>query len=352
MKVMVGLLITALALCGGAALAGDWHNSATLVCSDCHTMHFSAQHGYDGVNPIVLGATGPNENLIKAPTRNELCLTCHDGSANAPDVYAANTGTHVRNAGALNKLGDAGAYADYKGHTLGALASAPGGTWTPDPTTGITCGSCHSTHGSTYYRNMKNKPGGSADSTYVTYAIGTNDLTKDVFERDATLGQVATHYDVANVDFNEPDSTKSAYANWCKSCHTNFHGVSGGTEVGGASGGDISSGHGVVPEVEGVPWHRHPSADVNIGQNSNSKLTQYNHVTHVNKVKVMSNSGDWGNTSTDVTPSCFSCHKSHGNQNAFGLIHMSGTGTLSEQGDDGSGNNVRGLCRQCHSQGT
>ena len=26
--------------------AGDFHRNASLVCSDCHTMHFSQQHGH------------------------------------------------------------------------------------------------------------------------------------------------------------------------------------------------------------------------------------------------------------------------------------------------------------------
>jgi hypothetical protein len=44
-----------------------------------------------------------------------------------------------------------------------------------------------------------------------------------------------------------------------------------------------------------------------------------------------------------------SCHKSHGNQNAFGLIFMSGTGTITDNGDGGA---YRDLCRQCHRQGS
>ena len=62
----------------------------------------------------------------------------------------------------------------------------------------------------------------------------------------------------------------------------------------------------------------------------------------------MSASGNWA-TGTDVTPSCFSCHKAHGNKNPFGLIYMSGTGTVTEQGDTG-GRALEDLCRQCHSQ--
>jgi hypothetical protein len=41
--------------------------------------------------------------------------------------------------------------------------------------------------------------------------------------------------------------------------------------------------------------------------------------------------------------------KGHGNQNAFGLIYMLGTGTVTEQGDDGV--DARNMCRQCHGMG-
>jgi hypothetical protein len=44
-----------------------------------------------------------------------------------------------------------------------------------------------------------------------------------------------------------------------------------------------------------------------------------------------------------------SCHKAHGNQNSFGLIYMSGTGTVTEEGDDGV--QAKDLCKQCHVQG-
>jgi len=57
-----------------------------------------------------------------------------------------------------------------------------------------------------------------------------------------------------------------------------------------------------------------------------------------------------GDATTDktITPSCFSCHKGHGNNNTFGLIFMGGNSTISEEGDGGS---FRGMCHQCHSQG-
>jgi hypothetical protein len=72
--------------------------------------------------------------------------------------------------------------------------------------------------------------------------------------------------------------------------------------------------------------------------------------------KVMDSQGLWtgaynattrtGNNT--LTPSCFSCHKGHGNKSAFGLIFMGGTAAPSEEGDGGD---YRLMCRGCHRQG-
>ena len=106
-----------------------------------------------------------------------------------------------------------------------------------------------------------------------------------------------------------------------------------------------------MTSTNATPWKRHPTADVNIGESGTSttyisSLARYNTVT--NKVKVMDSQGTWLGTNTTLTPSCFSCHKAHGNKNPFGLIFMNGTGTRTEEGDGGV---YKDLCRQCHSEG-
>ena len=70
------------------------------------------------------------------------------------------------------------------------------------------------------------------------------------------------------------------------------------------------------------------------------------------RVKVMDSQGLWNGTTADntVTPSCFSCHKAHGNRNAFGLIFING-GVATAPTEDGNGGVYKDLCRQCHTQG-
>ena len=356
----IGLILAFVVLSVGAVVAGDYHNGDTLKCYECHTMHYSQNHTYTGgaqptTGPGALGAGGPHEYLLRS-NGNDLCLACHDGQTTAPDVYAANTNTYVRQAGALNKEGDTGDYATYKGHTLGSTATAPGGTFV-HASIGLQCIDCHQQHaytgyGMTYptgyvnkqWRNLIGQPGTAASTIPVTYAKTTNDTTLDIFERDPALGQLSTHYAVGNQDFNEPTSTASAIASWCQGCHTDFHGDKGSTNM----GGNPATNH---------DWKRHPVADINIGAQSSgghSSISEFAGTGKTTWVQVMSKDGNWDYATADATreytPSCFSCHKSHGNKNPFGLLYMKGTGTLNEEGDT-DGTQAKDLCKQCHVQG-
>ncbi len=338
------ILILAAATLGGlaaVAMAGDYHTGGSLVCTDCHVAHYSQSHAYDGVAfAPPLGPAGPYQDLLRNEV-NDLCLTCHNGQSWAPDVFGDNTnGAGNRLAGALNAapghLANDADYEDVNGHSLWSTSTAPGGTF--NNAEGLECTNCHAQHGiASQYRNLLSR--GIFTGKTLTYATSTNDMTKDVFER------AARAYTEADVDFNEPDVTKSAYGAWCSPCHVDFHGSGGAANMGGASGGTGST--------NANPWKRHPTADVNIGASGPtatfiSNLSQFN--SHANRVKVMDSQGLWNGTPADntVSPSCFSCHKSHGNKNAFGLVYMTGTGTVTEEGDGGQ---YRDLCRQCHSQG-
>ena len=334
MKMLKLLIMVSMVLVWGAiALAGDYHSGSSLLCSDCHIMHASQSHGYnaDGTGDIPPYDTSSAHEFLLRNSVTELCLGCHDGQAGIADVMHTNVNSDVRAAGALNMPGSGTAAS---GHSMGSTDVAPGGTWANGD--GFTCTDCHQQHGynpvGDPYRNLHYAPGDWAGAALlVDYATGTNDPLVDVFQ---TVATGANHYAWDNVAFNEPDITGSAYADYCKACHTDFHGVSGSAEMGGASG---------------TNWLRHPNADVEIGGvgGGHSSAAVYN--GHTNQVKVMSASGMWDGSNADLTPSCMSCHKAHGNQNAFGLIFMSGSGaTVSEEGDGGSG--ASALCGQCHVQ--
>lgn len=327
--------------------AGDYHFGVDLVCSDCHTMHYSQSHGPnpDGGGILVPLSDGPHEYLLRNDI-NELCLSCHNGTAFAPDVLESHSNGYVRQAGALNEEGGNGQYPPPTGHTLNSTAVAPGSNpaWSnPD---GLNCVNCHAPHGrapSGYptqggYRNLYSPTGKS-----ITYSRGdvegANPLDRWIHE-DVSSGVAAPHYGVQAVTFNEPDQLASGYGDFCKSCHVEFHGAVGGVEVGG-----IGS-----PAEEFI---RHPQAGVNIGALGGGHSNLSRLTAKVNQIQVMSplgqKAGSYNGTDTGLTPSCMSCHKSHGNQNAFGLVFMVGTGALTEEGDNGV--DSRNTCRQCHTQG-
>ncbi|MHB9035815.1 MAG: cytochrome c3 family protein [Armatimonadota bacterium] len=334
MKKLLGSLqvLSMVALASGPSVAGLAHVGSRLICSDCHTMHYSMQHNYRGrATDLVTDTSGPFQGLLKA-SPNDLCLACHDGTGVAPDVLTNPSDDFPRQAGALNRIGTAGGYETWMGHTLDSKDIAPGGTWS-DSERGLSCVDCHAQHGIvSQFRNLwsSDVAGDKFQGKTLTYAFGdSNDITKDVWLHDGF--DIPHRYGVVGTEFNEPDAARSRYGEWCSSCHANFH---GSANVGG---GAASS-----------PWKRHPTADINIGANTenSSSLTAFQ--SHTNRVKVMSSTGNWS-AGTDVTPSCFSCHKAHGNKNPFGLIYMSGTGTVTEEGDTG-GMAMQDLCRQCHAQ--
>lgn len=342
---VVALAVLALA---STSLAGDFHAGISLKCSDCHVMHYSQTHGYNGNGggfAVPVGGSGPYHFLLRNDI-NDLCLTCHDGSSFAPDVFEEHSNGYVRQGGSLNDLDSSGPYYPADGHTLNSTDVAPGSDSAWSNSDGLNCTNCHGAHGAGFansYRNLGGYGTVGGPGNEITYSRGdvdgANDLNLWVFE-DVSGGTNNAHYGVGSITFNEPGGVDSGYANFCKGCHTDFHGAVGGAEIGGVGS----------PAEEFV---RHPAAGADIGAigGGHSDLARF--VGKANQVQVMSPTGQragaYDGTDTGLTASCMSCHKGHGNQNAFGLIYMLGTGTIDEEGDDGI--DARNMCRQCHGMG-
>jgi cytochrome c553 len=328
------------------AQAGEYHSlhNETLFCDNCHQFSSSkvvdtGEHGFRD-NP---------ESDIHQPSNlltrlgNKVCTSCHDNNPDVSDVVGANKGRSpgiVREAGALNMVGGRYPYNEGNGHTLGIVAPAPGSRPMWMPKDGLMCIDCHDPHGENpngnAYRNLKAFPGNTpSPGVLVTYSIGSHDPSRDVYVRSRL------DYDASNIDFNEPSSNRSAIAEFCQGCHTEFHGSKGEVEVGGETG---------------IAWIRHPSSDADIGwvgeRHSSKQIFAGDWIQKDNFVKVTTKTGNWTPNSAqevvDHSPTCLSCHKAHGNRNSFGLIFMGNTGQITEEGTPGG--QYIDLCRQCHVQ--
>jgi len=279
----------------GIAQGGDWHFGSKLVCSDCHTIHDSANSQpmrYDGV-------AAPAPDMLRAATSLALCIYCHDGTrADAPDVIAP-VAYVADPAGGF--FANSGGVASGNAHNLGMPSSEipPGG----DNSVLLTCTTCHAPHGNSNYRNLQHNPVGSANVPDVTVVV--NQIVK------ANGSNPNTVYIPANLVY------KSGISQWCGACHSVFFGKSADKE-GSAS-----------------PWLRHPS-DQTI---STSKHVDDQHWSGsiMNRVPIQSPNDDTIPSGDDQV-FCLSCHKAHGSAKPFGLIYADGA-TLTS------------TCQQCHSQG-
>jgi hypothetical protein len=120
------------------AAGGAWHYGASMVCSDCHTQHNSA----NGQPMRTDNDPTPAPMLLRRGTTLELCLSCHDGSRP--------TTAH---------------------HLDTSIAQVPPGGTVPVV---LTCTTCHDPHGNDNYRNLRPDPTKSGLTPVSITAVQTN----------------------------------------------------------------------------------------------------------------------------------------------------------------------------------
>lgn len=305
--------------------AGDYHTKEdnTLLCNQCHTMHYSEQHTYEGL-PTGSGEVpltgGPNVNLLRQP-KTELCLACHDGQTFAPDVVGANTNTYTRGAGPLT---DGGLdYPNTSGHSLGDTAVSPYGTWNGNLAEGLMCTHCHETHGNQYYRNLVTDPGNSTGIT-VSHMTGDNIQYDNLEDPKPSIQQLsktpmATHYGLGNIKYRQNSTTfgETSYglSHWCVGCHDSYG-------------------------LEHPNNHSLPDPSVMQGRSASPWFG-----TLQSRVPVISPSDTIPGTDldSDNMPFCGTCHKAHGSNHPNGELWDDASTIAPEDGalmDD--------TCVQCH----
>ncbi len=298
-----------------------YHFGATLVCSDCHSVHYSETHDLQGNAgqgaPALQG--GPTAKLLRRGSALDLCLACHDGQSGMPDVVGADSnGLAQRAAGHFGAPGEA----NFRGHNL---SGAPGDLCTRCHWQGmaggtVQCIDCHNQHGNGRYRNLQwaSWPGGEP-------------MIK-AFIRPGVAG--LQRYERVNIAYPAPTAGDGSFrevTNICIDCHHSFF----------------------APSYTGStsPYHRHPGV--------NSEWDAYYPIdrpgagtdpanwtsggvgfTAPRVGFVVAGASDFSAASTVAASNqvfCLSCHRAHGSDQAFSTVW------------DYGNRNAAG-CQQCHNR--
>ena len=338
--VMVAAITPAVGQAAAPSIPLPYHNGGTLLCYDCHAMHYSQQHDVSGAagEGIPSLGGGPTGKLLRRATSTQLCLACHDGQVGIPDVMKGDT----------NGLGDnraAGFFSEdpgtstYRGHNLATTDSISpcdrchnmhGGG--PPATGALRCIECHNPHGNGAYRNIQRRAHSSPPNQ--PKAIALSDATG------------LNKYDQRNIGYSAPPGGDNTWREVTYLCS--------GNALGGCHGGFASTASG-LNTGNTSPFHRHPG--------TNSQESVYFPLdrtgAHTDPAHWVTGTGNGfsiarvsfvvrgaTNYSQAIVVAennevfCLSCHKAHGSGNAFSLRwDYGGPPGTSQAG-----------CNQCHNK--
>ncbi len=307
------------------AIGGEYHQQSDVICSDCHTTHYS-EHG---TLPEKAEPGGPFTELLLVGSINKLCLSCHDGTdPAAPDVLfpvAMYNGSGSEYSGA-GFFSNADGVISVNGHSLGVPLEIPDSN--PARTVMLSCISCHDAHGTSNYRNLVLNP----DSLGIDINLS---IGADVFENVHPQNPPER-----NASIQAYKSGNSGYVDkitlWCTDCH-NALSVD---NPGNPPAHFMRHPSGV--SMDGVSYHLSPAHWVS-GEGDGFGLATGDGLEGIPRVRFQSEGATDYNTA--ITPSrtnqvfCYSCHFAHGGPYEASLVWPYKT---SGAADMYSG------CQQCH----
>ena len=204
-SVRISLII---ALATAAAHSGEYHGGDDVICSDCHSTHFSER----GTLPERAEPGGPYPDMLLIESADRLCLACHDGTdPTAPDVLAP----VVMYEGSGSEFSGAGFFSagegitSVTGHDLGFASQVPYSN--PARYAMLSCISCHDPHGTASYRNLILNPDSSGSSISVL-------LGNDIFENAHPQLPPSRAATIAAYRSNNIGH-RANISEWCVDCH-------------------------------------------------------------------------------------------------------------------------------------
>lgn len=294
---------------GANAFGGytSYHNGVTLLCADCHVMHASEQHAYAGAAAGFPRTNVPYNRLLRHADPVDVCLSCHDGMLNIPDVVGNDTNALAERSAGMFEPPET---PNHRGHAIGRgldLAESQfcsrchfSGEFA---TAEVSCLDCHAHHGNDRVRNIQ---WASAKGSEPQFAI---------VMRPGSTG--VAKYERQNVAYGYVAGVAREVTNMCIDCHHTFFGDSGGWYT-NPDGDDH--------------WNRHP--------NFNSEWGAVEPISTANAPHWMAGTGSgFGTTprvpfvgigasdfaaatTVDATRNavfCLSCHKAHGSEHSFAM---------------------------------
>jgi hypothetical protein len=294
-----------------------YHYGETLICSDCHVMHASMQHNYQGTVEGEGGVSGfpyefePSPNLLKAPDPLDVCLACHDGQVGIPDVVGADVnGLQERSAGFF----DEPEVENPRGHDLGrGLPKAPDELcsrchWGDPEDRKVTCIDCHNPHGNGNPRNLQ----------WASWPEATPPL--GLFNPPGVTG--LDKYERQNVAYGTLNTSElREVTNMCLDCHHVFTGA----WYNDPDGDNIHSLHPSYDSERDDPNNIAQGAARGTTDPEHWEAGQGSGFEGTERVPFVTSGATNYDEATVIDADingvfCLSCHKVHGSSSAFGLV--------------------------------